>query len=181
MAREIPTTEPSTLYAGDTVQWTKTFSDYPKSDGWSLAYSFRGPTALATATAAVNPSDAAGYLITIAASDTVLLSAGVYRWTAKVTKGAEVYTVGRGTVAVELTAGAAVTSHAESMVTLLEAAIAGRIAGDVQSYTIGGRTVEKIPIGELRGMLAQYRHQAWKKKNPGRSGPTRKVTFGVTD
>ena len=35
---EIPTNEPSTIIAGDTIRWLKTLTDYPASDGWVLGY-----------------------------------------------------------------------------------------------------------------------------------------------
>jgi hypothetical protein len=47
----IPTVEPANFAAGETVKWTKVVADYPPSDGWSLIYSIRGPTAFADITA----------------------------------------------------------------------------------------------------------------------------------
>lgn len=34
----IPTTEPRSVRAGDTVAWTRDLADYPASDGWVLHY-----------------------------------------------------------------------------------------------------------------------------------------------
>ncbi len=42
MAATIPTKEPLTIRAGDTIKWTKSLDDYKASDGWTLSYSFRG-------------------------------------------------------------------------------------------------------------------------------------------
>jgi hypothetical protein len=42
MAADIPTKEPLTIRAGDTIKWTKSIDDYKASDGWSLSCSFRG-------------------------------------------------------------------------------------------------------------------------------------------
>ena len=42
MAATIPTKEPLTIRAGDTIKWTKSLDDYIASDGWTLSYSFRG-------------------------------------------------------------------------------------------------------------------------------------------
>ena len=42
MAATIPTKEPLTIRAGDTIEWTKSIDDYKASDGWTLSYSFRG-------------------------------------------------------------------------------------------------------------------------------------------
>ena len=42
MAATVPTKEPLTIRAGDTIEWTKSIDDYKASDGWTLSYSFRG-------------------------------------------------------------------------------------------------------------------------------------------
>ena len=42
MAADIPTKEPLTIRASDTIEWTKSIDDYKASDGWTLSYSFRG-------------------------------------------------------------------------------------------------------------------------------------------
>ena len=42
MAATVPTKEPLTIRAGDTIEWTKSLDDYKASAGWTLSYSFRG-------------------------------------------------------------------------------------------------------------------------------------------
>ena len=42
MAATIPTKEPLTIRAGDTIKWTKSLDDYKASEGWTLKYAFRG-------------------------------------------------------------------------------------------------------------------------------------------
>ena len=49
MAADIPTKEPLTIRAGDTIEWTKSIDDYKASDGWTLKYSFRGTGGIAPA------------------------------------------------------------------------------------------------------------------------------------
>ena len=42
MAATVPTKEPLTIRAGDTIEWTKSINDYKARDGWTLKYAFRG-------------------------------------------------------------------------------------------------------------------------------------------
>lgn len=42
MAAPIPTTEPESFTAGDSVTWLKSLSDFPPSEGWTVVYCFRG-------------------------------------------------------------------------------------------------------------------------------------------
>jgi hypothetical protein len=45
----VPTTEPTTLYAGDRWQWTKELGDYPSAT-FTLAYHLDGGTSVSTVT-----------------------------------------------------------------------------------------------------------------------------------
>ena len=58
MAAEIPTTEPTSIIAGDTLAWTKSLADYEASL-WTLTYYLRGPSAQ-TITATTSGGDFAG-------------------------------------------------------------------------------------------------------------------------
>lgn len=178
MTPPIPTTEPDRLYAGDTVKWTKTISDYPSSDGWTLKYSFRGPSALPDQTASASGS---GYAIVIAALDTASLVAGTYDWTARVSKAGETYTVARGVFTVVLVAGATEQLHEEKVVEALKAVLEGRITADVQQYAINGRQVTKIPIEKIPGLIAKYERKIWRLRNPGKIGVPVAVAFTPPD
>lgn len=48
-------------------------------------------------------------------------------------------------------------THAETMLANIEAVLEGRITSDVESYTIAGRQITKIPITELLTMRDKYR------------------------
>jgi hypothetical protein len=91
MAKDTPTCEPRSFVAGATVSWSKSFSDYPASEGWVLSYAFRGPEDLDVEATA----DGDDYLVLIPATDSDV-DPGTYAWQAKVEKDDEVFYVGEG-------------------------------------------------------------------------------------
>ena len=78
----------------------------------------------------------------------------------RVTKAGEVFTVGDGTIEarINLATAAAGTSqtHAEKTLSVIEAALAGRLTSDIAEYSIAGRAVKKIPIDQLSKLRGQY-------------------------
>ena len=173
MTPPIPTSEPGSIFAGDTIKFTKTLGDYPATDGWTLAYSFRGPSSFSDQTATASGS---GYLVTIPVSVTTALAAGNYYWSARVSLAGEVHTVARGVLTVTLVAGAFVQSHNEKMLAAINAALEGRVVADMQQYTIGGRMVTKIPFEKLMHYKGVYEAKVFRDRNPGKIGVT--VAFG---
>lgn len=72
--------EPQFIYAGDTVQWTRSSSDYP-AGSWTLTYVLRGPQVY-TFSAAADGND---FLVTLTATTTAAWVAGWYLVEAYVT------------------------------------------------------------------------------------------------
>jgi len=176
----IPSCEPESFAAGETVQWTKSVPDYPNTDGWSLIYSIRGPSSFKDVTA--DPLSDGSYSITLAAADTDPLKPGTYQWVSRAYKaGPPVlrYAVGSGVIRVSQNLANVDTleSHAAIMVRLLEALLEGRVTSDMQRYTIAGRSIDKIPITEARQLLAAYRSELWRERHKNRANPTRAVAF----
>lgn len=178
MTPPIPSSEPSSIFAGDTVLFTKTISDYPSSDGWILTYSFRGPSSLADQVATTSGS---GYAVTIPVSATAPLLAGTYYWNARVSKAGEVHTVARGVLTVTLVAGALVLSHNEKMLAAINAALEGRVVADMQQYTISGRMVTKIPFEKLMHYKGVYEAKVYRDRTPGQLGVNVAFGFPSTD
>lgn len=48
-------------------------------------------------------------------------------------------------------------THAETMLAKIEAVLEGRIDSDVESYSIAGRQITKIPVNELLVLRDKYR------------------------
>ena len=67
MSQNIPTSEPESLVAGDTVTWQKTLSDYPASDGWVLSYRLINAAGNIDITSSASGDD---HLVSVAATAT---------------------------------------------------------------------------------------------------------------
>lgn len=90
----IPTTEPTSLRAGDTWAWRREdLSDYPAGAGWTLKYYFRNATAYFDVTAA---ADGDRYAVGVAKATTATRAAGDYDWVAVVESTTERREVDRG-------------------------------------------------------------------------------------
>lgn len=148
MAATVPTTEPTQLRAGDTWSWSRSFSDYPAGT-WTLAYSLLNSSGKISITAAADGTD---YLVTVAASSTANYTAGTYSGVARVTSGAESYTVWQGSIEVLPNLAAAPSfddrTHARKMLEAIEAALESRASSsqvDLIQSAIGDRQVMRKP------------------------------------
>jgi hypothetical protein len=177
LARSVPTTEPDFLIAGDSWSWTKTLSDYPPSEGWTLHYSFRGASALADADVVATTSGS-GYSVVVDKTKTALLTAGAYKWQSYVTNvGGERYTVETGIVTVIAALSALIGSqgqtHVERVLAKIEAEIEARITGTGsthESYSVNGRAISKTSLENLVKLRGVYAAKVARLNNPGRLG-----------
>lgn len=187
MAPTVPQGEPSEVTAGDTWTWLKAFKDYRPTEGagtWTLSYAIVGPDKLVWDASWVT-TGTGDWTVEIPAASTANLLKGTYRWTAILTGGGTL-SGDRGTPAAgvftvlpnpaTLKAGDTLSSAAKNLA-LVEAALEGRLTADMQSYSIGGRSVTAIPVSELYALRAQFRNELWRERNPGKAGPARLVAF----
>lgn len=174
----IPTTEPTRAIAGDTWRWNRSVADYSPASGWALTYAFRGAGKLDVAGVANAANN--GWEMTVAASATAALKAGVYEWVAYVTKSGERYTVDAGRVTVQpnfaLANAGDRQSHAERTLAVIEAAIEGRLTADMEEYQIQGRAVKRIPMALLQTLRNRYAFEVTRQRAGGRT-PQTEVTF----
>jgi hypothetical protein len=113
------------------------------------------------------------HVVTLTATATGALTAGTYTYSEMVSSGSTAYEVDRGTVAVlpKLASAVAgtVQSVNEKLLALVETALSGRLTADMESYSIGNRTINKIPVKDLlkiRGQLKAAIHFASNPTNP---------------
>ena len=149
------TTEPTAVYAGDTVAWTKVLGDYPASV-WTLRYSLvrDGGSIAITATASGDQ-----HVVSVPAATSATWIPAEYVWTAYVTSGTDRYTVETGTIQVKAnpTAGGYDSrSQVKRTLDAINALLEGRTVSDVTSYSIGGRSVSKMAISELLVWQSKY-------------------------
>jgi hypothetical protein len=137
----VPETEPTKIVSGDILQWKRTDldTDYANSS-YTLTYKAR----------LEGTGSSASY------------TPGVYRWQAYITRtsDSERITVDSGTfevVANRSTATSDPRSHAKIMVDKIESLLEGRADADVSSYSIAGRSLNKLTLDELMTWRDRYR------------------------
>ena len=182
---------PYTIYSGDTAIWkiTDLNTDYSNSTH-TLSYYFRLEST--GAGFSVNASaDNDDYLITLSASTTAGKTAGIYHFIAYVTRSSDSarVTVDRGQVEIKpnlASSSADPRSHAKIMLDKIESLLEGKADKDVSSYSIAGRSLNKMSVSELlewrNYYKAEYNRELNKMRNENGdgSGNTIKVSFGNT-
>lgn len=89
MTATVRTIEPTQITTGSTVEWTRTFTDYP-ADEWTLQYRFRGPGGGFNIDAEQNADNPEKFDAVIDPADTEdVITAGRYIWEAWVTNIAD--------------------------------------------------------------------------------------------
>lgn len=187
MPPQIPEVEPTTIVAGDTVQFTRVFGEFSALDGWALTYRLVGPLgsstgALVDETVTGTPQGG-GWLVAFAPAATANVKArGTYRLVGRVSLAADSHAVYDGVVQLEanpFTASPAdQLTHAERMLTVIEAALEGRLTVDMEHYQIDGKLVGKIQTADLMRYRAKYRTEIWRARHRGSAGPSHVVRFG---
>jgi len=155
----LPAYEPQSIVKGDTLKFTKSLPEYSAADGWTLTYTFLGPTKQT-----VNASADGSNFIVMAS--TGAWTAGDYAYQATVSKSGETYTISTGILTVQAslsdgTAGSDQRSQTKRILDALIAAFEGRASRTDLQYTIsvGGssRTIQSMPHAELLTAIKQYR------------------------
>ncbi len=168
-------TEPTQIIAGDRLIWKRTDlgTDYANGS-YTLKYSARlegtGSTEIEI-TASASGDD---YLVEIASGTTASYTAGHYHWQAYITRNSDSQrlTLDTGTWEVVANRDAATTdprTHARIMVEKIESILEGRADSDVNSYSINGRSLTKIPVTELMQFRAHYRAEYIKEQRKERA------------
>ncbi len=151
MAPSVPSSEPITFVAGDTVRWTKSLGEYSPDDGYVLSYAFRGEKGDGRLDlTAVN--DNGTHSITITPTQSNLMRPGIWVWAAYATLGLDRYKVGSGTTRVE--PNLAVTNFATDLRTPAKRAYdnaldAWETFAKAKSVTLNGRTYTAQDASEL--------------------------------
>lgn len=164
MAVAIPTIEPASVTAGDTVKWTRSLADYSAADGWVLKYRLINAAGKIDI---VSIGSGADHAVSELATTTDDWVAGTYTWQAYVEKAAERYTVGMGTIEIlpNLAAqagGQETRSTAKQILDQLETAYQNYCSngqGLVQRYTIGGREMWFKSSAEFIEQIEYWRAQ----------------------
>lgn len=151
---QTPTTEPTSLQAGDTIRWQRLLPDYPASAGWVLSYRLINAQ---TRIDIVATADGDAHLVNIPTATSAGYTAGEYTSIAQVTRGADRYTVGQGTIVIKpdwaaAADGADARTPAQRALADLRAALMRWLStqGHVQEYEIAGRRMRFATVDEIR-------------------------------
>ena len=141
---------------GDTLNFVTTVTGYPASEGWTLYYRLvpaSGTPILLTAT--VDPDNADGYIVQVAAATTANWAAGNYTAAAYVTLGTERYSVASesGQVVVHpnpASIGPGTDTRTQAEIALADARAAFAAWSPTQKgYMIGGRQMYFNTPGQI--------------------------------
>lgn len=165
MPADIPSTAPSHLRSGDTVQWRRTLPSYPPSEGWELRYTLVSQAAAYTVTATV---DGDGYLVGIAAAVTAGWAAGRYALTEYVVRGTERFTIDTTPLQVlpdlaSASSGLDTRTHARKVLDAIDAWLesAAPVAGMVE---VAGRRIQQYPLPDLLALRDRYRAEVARER-----------------
>lgn len=164
------TTEPTRITAGDTITWVKSLTDYPANDGWALTYTLINATAkISISTAAA----AADHRVSVAAADSAGYAPGIYQWQASVSRGAERFTVGTGSMTVAPNLAAATTldtrSSARKALDAVNALLENFGAkAYLQSFEINGRRQHFHSPGDFMALRSKLMAEVAREDNAAR-------------
>ena len=151
---QTPTTEPTSLQAGDTITWRRLLPDYPASEGWELSYRLINAAARIDI---VSTADGDAHLVNIPAATSAGYAAGEYTSIAQVTRGTDRHTVGQGAIVIKpdwaaATTGADARTPSQRALADLRAALMRWLStqGHVQEYEIAGRRMRFATVDEIR-------------------------------
>ena len=158
MSNEL-TTEPTTLRAGDSIAWTKSFGTYTSANGYQLKYRLIGSAGVSAAFNAVASDDT--WTTTITKAISTALAAGTYTLVGWMEKTLERITVSETSIQIlaNLVDAAAATdtrSHARKTLALLETAIESYAVRPVEQISIAGRTWTRPSLEQLLRLRSRY-------------------------
>jgi hypothetical protein len=173
---DIPEKEPITFYKGETIVWKRTDlgADYAPSSHsmvWEASLESNGSTRF-SATVTESGTD---YIFTLDNSATANYTSGDYKWFLKVlqTSDSETLIIDSGKITVKDNFFATTSdtrSHAKIMLDKIESLIEGRADADVSSYSIAGRSLNKLTVEELLRWRDYYRAEYKKEVAEFRTG-----------
>jgi hypothetical protein len=173
---DIPEKEPITFYKGETIVWKRTDlgADYAPSSHsmvWEASLESNGSTRF-SATVTESGTE---YTFTLDNSATANYTSGDYKWFLKVlqTSDSETLIIDSGKITVKdnyFGTTGDTRSHAKVMLDKIESLIEGRADADVSSYSIAGRSLNKLTVEELLRWRDYYRAEYKKEVAEFRTG-----------
>ena len=154
----VATSEPLSIIAGDSVEFTKNVSAYSPADGWVLSYVFINQSNRYEVTATDNGDGT--HLTTITAATTATWQAGDYQFFAYVIKDAERYSVSAGSLIIKpdyTSPKFDARTHVKKVLDALEAVIEEKASDDQMSLQINGRSIQFLSPVEILKFRQTYK------------------------
>ena len=147
---------PQLIYAGDTVKWNEPATpEYSSATGWAATFSLRHATGNDALNITGTSDGAGGWDFLITATQTAALHVNGHWWQMVVTKDGERYTIGTGKIETQANIPASGNTfdgrtQFEIDLDAIRAEMRARIeGGSVQEYSIGNRSLKKMPMADL--------------------------------
>lgn len=156
-------TIPALIYAGDTVKWVEPATPDYDSGTWTRKVSLRHPTDADALDVTGVAMPGGGWEFSITAIQSKTLGLGTVYWHDTVTSGSERYTIGQGSLEVQANIAGTATSfdgrtQEEIDLEAVRAEMRARISGgSVQEYSIGNRSLKKMPMADLIAMESKLK------------------------
>lgn len=167
-----PEGSPKEIVVGDFIQFKRTdlVADYPPADYTAryIARVTQGGSSEITLTG-TNYNSGESYLFTVTSTDSADFDAGYYHWQLEIERNSDnnriVVDRGSFTAIVDLDVNNTdPRTHDEKMLTKIQSILENRADSDVESYSIQGRSLTKIPIKELIEWERHYRQRVDRQK-----------------
>lgn len=175
-----PSNVPAQLIAGDTWEWTRDLTDYPRTT-WTATYYFENKDKTFNVAGTGSTSV---HSFSIAAATTAGYPAGRYKYRLRVTDGTTVKSIEEGWVDVETDPAAAgtrdVRSDARKMLDALNATLVGKATNDQLAMSIQGRSLSRMQPSELMNWRDRLRAEVRAEEQADNAGLGRniRVRFG---
>jgi len=170
-AANAPEGEPQTIVVGDFIQWKRSdfIADYPSSD-YTVRYIARISGGGSNEITVTGSGQTSHYLFTVSSDDSEDFLPGHYYYQLEIERNSdnERIVVDRGhfIVVPDLDVNQAdPRSHAEIMLGKIESLLSGKADSDVASYSIAGRSLNKMTFEELVNARDFYRREVKQETN----------------
>jgi len=148
---------PDDFMAGTSINWTYGFNNYPSNVFTSNLFIVNLNSNFSISGTSVNQTEFNYY---VNASGTSGIEAGDYQISIVCYSGTDAFTakVSNITVVANVSNGSIVDTRTPNKVMLdnINAVLSGHITADTNNYTIGGRSLTKLPLAELMDLQTTY-------------------------
>jgi len=179
-----PTSEPLEIVVGDFVQWKRTDlgQDYP-NDLFTARYVSRISTGASSEFTVTGTADGSDYLFTILSATSAAFTPEHYMWQLEIERNSDSERInidrGHWDILTDLDNNVDPRTHNEIMLSKIESLLEGKADSDVSSYSIAGRSLNKLTPQELLDWRDYYKREVAReiKKEDIRFGRRTKSTI----